>query len=375
MSIPTHSKFGHRTSAVTARAGHRAFTLIELLVVVAIIALLISILLPSLQAAREQARRLTCGTMLKGFGTSLALYTAENADWIPGVNTTGVAVAAKKQAAYSNFGIMHQSNVPVQNFDWMTPLVRYDRVLPALRAERWQLLWNTYCCPNTKNTRSTLYAQPAPPDTSTFKPLTFPQCSYLMPANFSYWGQKYYRARVASMEGLNYDPPPVFCAVADNSWNVLSEDYVSRMNRVGPPSSKVFVAEGTRYLPENDLPLDFDINAEPSAYGAFTESTPWWSGCVAWGVQAGSKTYAGTTVSRGSESNGKNLPLSYRHGKPGGTTAERNGGRMNVVFFDGHVASLTDRESRELSMWYPTGSTVRSNDGAMVSTKVGYVVP
>lgn len=48
----------------------RAFTLIEILVVVAIVALLVAILLPSLANARELARRTVCATQLKQFSNS-----------------------------------------------------------------------------------------------------------------------------------------------------------------------------------------------------------------------------------------------------------------------------------------------------------------
>ncbi len=54
------------------------FTLIELLVVVAIIALLISILLPSLQLAREQGKRAVCLANIKGIGTSMQAYATED---------------------------------------------------------------------------------------------------------------------------------------------------------------------------------------------------------------------------------------------------------------------------------------------------------
>ncbi len=61
----------------------RGFTLIELLVVVAIIALLIAILIPSLRKARESALRTGCGTHLKTQGTAFALYANQYSDKLP----------------------------------------------------------------------------------------------------------------------------------------------------------------------------------------------------------------------------------------------------------------------------------------------------
>ncbi|NOX59651.1 MAG: prepilin-type N-terminal cleavage/methylation domain-containing protein, partial [Planctomycetes bacterium] len=61
----------------------KAFTLIELLVVVAIIALLISILLPSLSRARELSKRLVCASNVKGFGTAVKIYANDNEEHWP----------------------------------------------------------------------------------------------------------------------------------------------------------------------------------------------------------------------------------------------------------------------------------------------------
>jgi len=59
------------------------FTLIELLVVIAIIALLASILLPSLGLARNMARASSCMSNLHNVGMSLQMYTADNHGYFP----------------------------------------------------------------------------------------------------------------------------------------------------------------------------------------------------------------------------------------------------------------------------------------------------
>jgi len=55
-----------------------AFTLIELLVVIAIIALLMAILLPSLQRAKKQARAVACKSNLRQWSLVLSMYTNEH---------------------------------------------------------------------------------------------------------------------------------------------------------------------------------------------------------------------------------------------------------------------------------------------------------
>ncbi|MBN1911969.1 MAG: DUF1559 domain-containing protein [Pirellulales bacterium] len=82
----------------------KGFTLVELLVVIAIIGILIALLLPAVQAAREAARRLQCANHMKQCGLAVLNYESGHKVFPPGIVMTDTYLGHTAQTFLFAFG-------------------------------------------------------------------------------------------------------------------------------------------------------------------------------------------------------------------------------------------------------------------------------
>jgi prepilin-type N-terminal cleavage/methylation domain-containing protein/prepilin-type processing-associated H-X9-DG protein len=113
----------------TLRANaRRGFTLVELLVVIAIIGILVALLLPAIQAARESARRSQCQNNVKQLCLALQNYHDTNKEFPPSVRF------AAKQATLPESSTTHQPNWVISvlsNFEEQSLYDAFDKTLPV----------------------------------------------------------------------------------------------------------------------------------------------------------------------------------------------------------------------------------------------------
>jgi prepilin-type N-terminal cleavage/methylation domain-containing protein/prepilin-type processing-associated H-X9-DG protein len=90
-SIFVEKNLGRGAEMKACQMKRKGFTLIELLVVVAIIAVLISMLLPALQSAREQAKMVMCMNNFRQIGLGATYYMNDHSDYFPATQTGNCA--------------------------------------------------------------------------------------------------------------------------------------------------------------------------------------------------------------------------------------------------------------------------------------------
>jgi prepilin-type N-terminal cleavage/methylation domain-containing protein/prepilin-type processing-associated H-X9-DG protein len=81
----------------------RGFTLVELLVVIAIIGVLVGLLLPAVQSAREAARRMQCSNQIRQIDLAVINYESAFRRYPPGRLTPDYAINGVRQASYTNY--------------------------------------------------------------------------------------------------------------------------------------------------------------------------------------------------------------------------------------------------------------------------------
>lgn len=331
------------TTTPNARRHARGFTLIELLVVVAVLAILISILLPAIGQARGAAWKIVGANNQRQLHVGMMTYAAENDGWYPGINTSGSHIIATAAATPGDIAWMNGTgNRPVQNFDWISPSLNGDD-LPSDREARFYTILERFADPSMRERSPVFFGTGVDAGASEMamhinnnrlQPAR--GISYLMPIAFQWFGSTTARSGVGAAGRVSSYGQNQIGATAQQA--ALPRRSLPRADALKNPAAKAAIADGFRYY--DTTGVDFDASYKAQQFGSFTCGSPLWEGDTSYGER--------------SPSGGRQIPLSYRHA-----------GKMNIMHWDGHGATYSRFESLNATLWYPSGSTFTGGSGTV----------
>ena len=355
------------TSRSRRDSRNSGFTLIELLVVVAIIAILMSLLLPALSDVRRVARTTICSTTQNQIVKSMLTYGNDFNEAILGPDTSGYHLGLGVRSPYADGSGINppgpstwndprlrafNSSSVVQAWDWVGPIANYagyslpgdgaDRndLSEALRAGRFNA-YRSLPILNDPANAATALLYPGGAGRPVEQLGDF-QSGRMIPYNMS---TNFMRGEFRNTNFAEKRP-----------------NYRPFLNRVGQPSAKVSIFDGHRYStvigfvpPDTDVALDADFG------GGFAGVGAWWNRSKELDrSMAPGEPFRQLAVGFGLADAFDPRIFAFRHGQTGTSGSIPSDTQGNVAFWDGHVEFMTDLEATNPNIWFPEGSTFRN---------------
>jgi prepilin-type N-terminal cleavage/methylation domain-containing protein/prepilin-type processing-associated H-X9-DG protein len=332
----SHNRTSARVSAyrVSTRRAWFGFTLIELLVVVAIIALLISILLPSLARAREGARASVCLSNLKQMSSGVLLYATDQKGGLPGPVHICIYqnTSTYPDRDPTNGGIL--GNDP--QLQWGVQLAYYIQRYLADASRAAKVVDQVAACPSANSALSqeqrqlvlnnnlrvwnyllNNFAGTSDPTTGCETPGTWP---YYSTTPTAYFGQASMKTRMSDILKSDY-----------KSLKVQSDKWPKKLDQIRNNSREWMIADGWYW--------DGKIaNLYPSrTIGTYPYSTAVLSNDILSVIYNGTMTvptfpFHNTTA--------RFDPKGTDHIFTGNANARLTSGRTNATYFDGHAEAV-----------------------------------
>ena len=344
------------------------FTLVELLVVIGIIALLVGILLPTLNSARRSAKAVVCASNAKQIVAGMQFYINENDGYLPGSPLTSGSgyLNDRRDGSGAVIEDYSQSNFPVRLavFDYLTPIAGYlgiafeDGPTPADREARYRQLVGEglFVCAENVGREATAYTGGG--GGSDVGPL--PWASYTMPTPLLYkpappQGVAYERVEnsASGTTGYGLTQMPKFGGQAPVE---VPQGYVPKSNKVGAASTKIILSEGARYI-QSSAPT---YNFHP--FATFGGNFGSWG---AWSKYSNAQN-RNAVAGNGNGPGGTRFDSRILWARHGGSDEDLKGRgglfEANMAFLDGHVQKMNDLEASNPLHWVPVNSRIKQGE-------------
>ena len=269
-SLTTRGQYAQTTTGTR----RRAFTLVELLVVIAIIGILIAMLLPAVQAAREAARRMSCTNALKQIGLGIQNYASSYSDRLP----PGVSEPIPGYETVARFGLFSSLLSSMEQSQISSVLNTVDGVNSNRETKVGTFVCPSYAGSDTINPSTIFGAGP----NANFSVTTYLGTNGAIDPNNTTWSQ----VDTSDSATNTYGNPPLRNGMFGFGW--------SKQRRLSD------ISDGT----SNTLAVgEFAFKFGPSSSGATTDAKTKWPGVTRpWlmgGALSGFNASALTVVNHG----------------------------------------------------------------------------